>query len=93
MVTSDHGNAETMLAADGSPDTAHSTDQVPLVVLDEGVKLREGAGLSDIAPTVLQFLGLEAPPEMTGRPLGQQDRRTSGRMNKPIAYTWPVGAC
>jgi 2,3-bisphosphoglycerate-independent phosphoglycerate mutase len=70
MVTSDHGNSEAMLQADGSPDTAHSTNQVPLIVLDEGITLREGAGLSDIAPSILQFLGLPAPPEMTGRPLG-----------------------
>jgi 2,3-bisphosphoglycerate-independent phosphoglycerate mutase len=69
MITSDHGNAETMLQPDGSVDTAHSTDQVPLVVLDGQVKLREGAGLADIAPTVLCFLGLPAPAEMTGRPL------------------------
>ncbi len=69
MVTSDHGNAEAMLQADGSPDTAHSTDQVPLIVLDQHVTLREGAGLADIAPTVLCFLGIPAPAEMTGRPL------------------------
>jgi 2,3-bisphosphoglycerate-independent phosphoglycerate mutase len=66
MVTSDHGNAEMMLQPDGSVDTAHSTDQVPLIVLEEQVKLREGAGLADIAPTVLCFLGLPAPAEMTG---------------------------
>jgi 2,3-bisphosphoglycerate-independent phosphoglycerate mutase len=69
MVTSDHGNAEVMLHPDGSADTAHSTDRVPLIVLDELVKLREGAGLADIAPTVLCFLGLPAPPEMTGASL------------------------
>jgi 2,3-bisphosphoglycerate-independent phosphoglycerate mutase len=66
MVTSDHGNAEMMLRPDGSTDTAHSTDQVPLIVLDEGPRLRQGAGLADIAPTVLRFLGLPAPAEMTG---------------------------
>ena len=69
MVTADHGNAEAMLQPDGSVDTAHSTDRVPLIVLDEAVGLREGAGLADIAPTVLCFLGLPSPPEMTGRPL------------------------
>jgi 2,3-bisphosphoglycerate-independent phosphoglycerate mutase len=69
MVTADHGNAEAMLQPDGSADTAHSTDRVPLVVLEERVKLREGAGLADIAPTLLCFLGLPAPPEMTGKPL------------------------
>ena len=69
MVTSDHGNAEVMLQPDGSADTAHSTDRVPLIVLDERVTLRERAGLADIAPTVLCFLGLAAPVEMTGTAL------------------------
>ena len=54
---------------DGSADTAHSTNQVPLIVLDEHVRLREGAGLADVAPTVLCFLGLSAPAEMTGEAL------------------------
>jgi 2,3-bisphosphoglycerate-independent phosphoglycerate mutase len=58
-----------MLQPDGSVDTAHSTDRVPLVVLDEAVKLREGAGLADIAPTLLCFLDLPMPVEMTGKPL------------------------
>jgi 2,3-bisphosphoglycerate-independent phosphoglycerate mutase len=69
MVTSDHGNAEGMIEQDGSGNTAHSTNLVPLVLLEEGAKLREGAGLSDVAPTILRFLGLEVPPEMTGRPI------------------------
>ncbi len=69
MVTADHGNAEAMLQPDGSVDTAHSTDKVPLVVLDPGMKLRVGAGLADIAPTLLRFLGISIPPEMTGTPL------------------------
>jgi 2,3-bisphosphoglycerate-independent phosphoglycerate mutase len=69
MVTADHGNAEAMLQSDGTVDTAHSMDRVPLVVLEEGLALREGAGLSDIAPTVLCFLGLPAPAEMTGTAL------------------------
>ena len=69
IVTADHGNAEEMLEADGDSCTAHSTGWVPLVVLDRDAVLREGAGLSDVAPTVLFFLGLEVPPEMTGRPL------------------------
>ena len=69
IVTADHGNAEIMLASDGSVDTAHSTDRVPLVVLEEGKSLREGAGLSDVAPTVLSFLGVAIPREMTGTPL------------------------
>jgi 2,3-bisphosphoglycerate-independent phosphoglycerate mutase len=69
MVTADHGNAEAMLQPDGSADTAHSTNRVPLIVLDQGVNLREGAGLADIAPTVLCFLGLPQPAEMTGTAL------------------------
>jgi 2,3-bisphosphoglycerate-independent phosphoglycerate mutase len=69
IVTADHGNAEEMLEADGSVDTAHSTDKVPLVVLDTSIHLREGAGLADVAPTLLCFMGLEAPAEMTGRSL------------------------
>jgi 2,3-bisphosphoglycerate-independent phosphoglycerate mutase len=55
-----------MLQPDGSADTAHSTDKVPLIVLDEHVRLRDGAGLADIAPTLLCFLGLRPPAEMTG---------------------------
>ncbi|MCX8033487.1 MAG: 2,3-bisphosphoglycerate-independent phosphoglycerate mutase [Thermoleophilia bacterium] len=69
IVTGDHGNAEVMLEPDGSPNTAHTTSPVPVVVLRSGLRLREDAGLADVAPTLLHFLGLEAPPEMTGRPL------------------------
>jgi 2,3-bisphosphoglycerate-independent phosphoglycerate mutase len=69
LVTADHGNAEQMVAADGSPDTAHTTNPVPLVFLDEGRILREAAGLADIAPTILCLLGLDVPAEMTGVPL------------------------
>jgi 2,3-bisphosphoglycerate-independent phosphoglycerate mutase len=67
VVTADHGNAEEMLAADGSPDTAHSTNPVPLVVTVAGAELRDGI-LADVAPTVLAMLGLDRPPQMTGRP-------------------------
>jgi 2,3-bisphosphoglycerate-independent phosphoglycerate mutase len=69
MVTADHGNAESMLEPDGSVNTAHTTDKVPLVLLDDRGSLREGAGLSDVAPTLLCFLGLDIPAVMTGRPL------------------------
>ena len=69
IVTADHGNAEDMLEADGATNTAHSTGRVPLVMLERGARLREGAGLSDVAPTLLEFLGVDAPPEMTGRTL------------------------
>jgi 2,3-bisphosphoglycerate-independent phosphoglycerate mutase len=72
IVTADHGNAEEMLDADGSVNTAHSTNKVPLVLLEREKRLREGAGLSDIAPTLLGFLGLPVPLEMTGRPLVEE---------------------
>ena len=69
LVTADHGNAETMLHPDGSPHTAHTTNPVPLIATDEGLALRGGGRLADIAPTVLSLLGLPAPPAMTGESL------------------------
>ena len=68
LVTADHGNAEVMLEPDGvSPHTAHTSNPVPLVATDPGLVLRDGAELSDLAPTVLDLLGLPVPEEMTGR--------------------------
>ena len=69
MITADHGNAEYMLEPDGTINTAHTINPVPLMMLDESVVLREGAGLSDLAPTLLCFLGLDVPAEMSGRSL------------------------
>jgi 2,3-bisphosphoglycerate-independent phosphoglycerate mutase len=70
IVTADHGNAERMLEDDGvSPHTAHTTNPVPLVVTDPAVELREGGELADLAPTVLDLLGIRQPSEMTGRSL------------------------
>jgi 2,3-bisphosphoglycerate-independent phosphoglycerate mutase len=69
FVTADHGNAEQMMDAEGSPNTAHTTNPVPLVYLEEGGRLKEGMGLADIAPTVLCLLGIPQPPEMTGVPV------------------------
>jgi 2,3-bisphosphoglycerate-independent phosphoglycerate mutase len=69
LVTADHGNAETMLEADGvSPHTAHTTNPVPFVVTVEGAEVRDGE-LSDLAPTILALLGVHQPPEMTGHSL------------------------
>ncbi len=71
FVTADHGNAERMLAEDGSPFTAHTTNKVPFIMVDErrrDCKLRDGA-LCDIAPTMLTTMGLEIPAEMTGKSL------------------------
>jgi 2,3-bisphosphoglycerate-independent phosphoglycerate mutase len=68
LITADHGNAERMLEDDGvSPHTAHTTNPVPLVVTARDGKLRDGAEIADLAPTVLDLLGLPQPPEMTGR--------------------------
>ncbi|UGS35219.1 2,3-bisphosphoglycerate-independent phosphoglycerate mutase [Capillimicrobium parvum] len=67
IVTADHGNADHMLEPDGSPNTAHSLNPVPLIVTLDGVRLREEGILADVAPTVLALLGIEQPPEMTGR--------------------------
>jgi len=70
VVTADHGNADNMLEPDGSPNTAHSLNPVPLVVTSEAAALDGEAGiLADVAPTVLGLLGIQQPPEMTGRSL------------------------
>jgi 2,3-bisphosphoglycerate-independent phosphoglycerate mutase len=69
VVTADHGNADHMLEPDGSPNTAHSLNPVPLVVTREGAALRDGGILADVAPTLLALMGLEQPPAMTGRSL------------------------
>ncbi|HTU29657.1 MAG TPA: 2,3-bisphosphoglycerate-independent phosphoglycerate mutase [Solirubrobacteraceae bacterium] len=69
FITADHGNADHMLEDDGSPNTAHSLNPVPVIVTVEGVSLREGGVLADVAPTLLEMLGVEQPAEMTGRSL------------------------
>jgi 2,3-bisphosphoglycerate-independent phosphoglycerate mutase len=70
VVTADHGNADHMLEPDGSPNTAHSLNPVPLIVTRAGLSLRARDGiLADVAPTVLELLGIEQPQEMTGRSL------------------------
>jgi 2,3-bisphosphoglycerate-independent phosphoglycerate mutase len=68
IVTADHGNADNMLEPDGSPNTAHSTNPVPLIVTVMGLALREGV-LADVAPTALELLGIELPAAMRGRTL------------------------
>ncbi|HEX3017070.1 MAG TPA: 2,3-bisphosphoglycerate-independent phosphoglycerate mutase [Caproicibacter sp.] len=67
LITADHGNAEQMLAKDGTPFTAHTTNLVPFCVVGYPCKLREGGKLADIAPTMLKILGLPQPTEMTGK--------------------------
>ena len=66
LITADHGNADRIMKPDGSPDTAHTTNPVPLIVDGAGdVALREGR-LCDLCPTMLDIMGLEKPAEMTG---------------------------
>ena len=69
IVTADHGNADHMLEPDGSPNTAHSMNPVPLVITGDVGELREGGTLADVAPTVLALLGEEQPSQMTGKTL------------------------
>ena len=75
-MTADHGNAEKLLEDDGvSPHTAHTTNPVPLVATVAGAELAPGGELSDLAPTVLDLLGLERPAAMTGTGLvGSRNR-------------------
>ena len=68
MITADHGNAEQMKEPDGSPMTAHTTNPVPFILCGAGSELRPGR-LADIAPTILDVMGLACPPEMDGQTL------------------------
>ena len=69
LITADHGNADNMLEDDGSPNTAHSMNPVPAIVTADVGELREGGILADVAPTILDLLGIEQPSEMAGEKL------------------------
>ncbi len=69
IVTADHGNADHMLEPDGSVNTAHSLNPVPLVITVSGLTLRSGGVLADVAPTALELLGIDVPEAMSGRSL------------------------
>jgi 2,3-bisphosphoglycerate-independent phosphoglycerate mutase len=69
IITADHGNADNMLEPDGAPNTAHSLNQVPVIVTVDGVTLEHGGVLADVAPTVLELLDIDQPGAMTGRSL------------------------
>jgi len=66
VITADHGNSDHMLEPDGTPNTQHSLNPVPLIVTVPGLTLRDGGVLADVAPTVLELLGYQQPVEMTG---------------------------
>ena len=76
LITADHGNAELMIdLRTGQPHTAHTTNPVPFHLIDEGslgAKLRDGGALEDVAPTMLGLLGIEKPPDMTGKDLRER---------------------
>jgi 2,3-bisphosphoglycerate-independent phosphoglycerate mutase len=70
LITADHGNAEQMVdRVSGQPHTAHTNNPVPLIYVGRQALLHEQGALCDIAPTMLQIMGLEQPPEMSGRSL------------------------
>ncbi|MBQ8864034.1 MAG: 2,3-bisphosphoglycerate-independent phosphoglycerate mutase [Rikenellaceae bacterium] len=69
VIIADHGNADNAINADGSPNTAHSLNPVPIIVVSDRVKSVENGVLADVAPTVLKLMGVAQPAEMTGKAL------------------------
>jgi 2,3-bisphosphoglycerate-independent phosphoglycerate mutase len=69
IITADHGNSDEMLNPDGTPQTAHSLNPVPLIITSPAVKLEREGILADVAPTALELLGIAQPEAMTGRSL------------------------
>ncbi|MBR4882911.1 MAG: 2,3-bisphosphoglycerate-independent phosphoglycerate mutase, partial [Bacteroidales bacterium] len=69
LITADHGNADNAVNADGSPNTAHSLNPVPFIVVDNDVKEVKNGILADIAPTILKLMGIEQPDCMSGQAL------------------------
>jgi 2,3-bisphosphoglycerate-independent phosphoglycerate mutase len=67
IIIADHGNSDMMINPDGSPNTAHTTNPVPCILLDPTFKgkIKDGK-LGDLAPTILTLMGIEIPTEMTG---------------------------
>lgn len=69
IIIADHGNCETMINPDGSPNTAHTTNPVPIILVDPELKTIHNGVLGDIAPTILELMGIEKPAVMTGKSL------------------------
>jgi 2,3-bisphosphoglycerate-independent phosphoglycerate mutase len=69
LIIADHGNADNAVNEDGSPNTAHSLNPVPIIVVSDAVKSVESGILADVAPTILTLMGLEIPKDMTGKVL------------------------
>ncbi|SDC62223.1 phosphoglycerate mutase [Pelagirhabdus alkalitolerans] len=69
IITADHGNSDEVISTDGKPMTAHTTNPVPVIVTKEGIELRDGGILGDLAPTLLDLLDVNQPEDMTGKSL------------------------
>jgi 2,3-bisphosphoglycerate-independent phosphoglycerate mutase len=65
ILIADHGNCETMINPDGSPNTAHTTNPVPIILIDPELKQIHDGVLGDVAPTILKMIGVEQPASMT----------------------------
>jgi 2,3-bisphosphoglycerate-independent phosphoglycerate mutase len=65
IIIADHGNCETMVNPDGSPNTAHTTNPVPIILVDKDLKKIKDGILGDLAPTILELMGIDQPKEMT----------------------------
>jgi 2,3-bisphosphoglycerate-independent phosphoglycerate mutase len=65
IVIADHGNCETMINPDGSPNTAHTTNPVPIILVDKDLAFINNGVLADIAPTILELMGIQKPAVMT----------------------------
>lgn len=69
ILIAEHGNCETMINPDGSPNTAHTTNPVPIILVDKELKTIQNGVLGDLAPTILELMGIEKPAVMTGKSL------------------------
>ena len=69
LIIADHGNCETMMNPDGSPHTSHTTNPVPMILVDKDIKAIKDGVLGDVAPTILKMMGIEQPKAMTRFPL------------------------
>jgi 2,3-bisphosphoglycerate-independent phosphoglycerate mutase len=69
IIIADHGNCETMINPDGSPNTAHTTNPVPIILVDKDLKNIHNGVLGDIAPTILELMGIDKPNLMSCKSL------------------------
>ena len=69
LLISDHGNCESMINLDGTPHTAHTTNPVPVILIDKNISVIKNGILGNIAPTILKLMGIEQPSLMTQKPL------------------------